>query len=179
MPRIKISKKSNLEADSETSEALRRCYVKYSKCPMEAPGYELAVPKVIAGFSASEPDSDEDDNGDNDDDDESTKEGDTEEQTEFEVERLVRKMIYNGVVAYETKWKGYSSAVNTRETIQHLINSLNLIKEFEISRPPKQKIEVFIDKADLKSKEKEPKPIQRIKDIVGYCPSANKFFISW
>lgn len=67
-----------------------------------------------------------------------------EEIEQFEVERIVNKMVENGKVYYEVKWKNYSSDENTYEPKDELINQIpEMIEEFENkNKKPVKKIKI-------------------------------------
>lgn len=67
-----------------------------------------------------------------------------EEEEQFEVERIVDKIVENGKTYYLIKWKGYSSDENTYEPRDELIKSIpDLINEFEEkNKKPVKKIKI-------------------------------------
>ncbi|KAH9421873.1 uncharacterized protein LOC113791764 [Dermatophagoides pteronyssinus] len=78
-------------------------------------------------------------------------------QTEWSVERIRSKKLVNGIVAYEAKWEGWDEADNTIEKLEHLDNSLILVKSFENSHfitqnsrhPDVQTVHSYKDKSIL------------------------------
>lgn len=80
--------------------------------------------------------------------------GTTEEEEEYEVEKVVDKRINKGKVEYLLKWKGYSSADNTWESEESL-DCPELLQEYEKRRRlEKQSVDV---KKEKKEKRKEPR----------------------
>jgi hypothetical protein len=60
--------------------------------------------------------------------------GDEEVENEYEVERIVDKRANVNGVQYLIKWAGWPESENTWESIDHLSNSAELVKEFDHSR---------------------------------------------
>lgn len=60
-------------------------------------------------------------------------ESDPNNQEEWSVERIRNKKLENGIVAYEAKWEDFPDSSNTTENLEHLDNSLILVKSFENS----------------------------------------------
>ena len=80
--------------------------------------------------------------------------GTTEEEEEYEVEKVVDKRINKDKVEYWLKWKGYSSADNTWESEESL-DCPELLQEYEKRRRlEKQSVDV---KKEKKEKRKEPR----------------------
>ncbi|XP_015756973.1 PREDICTED: chromobox protein homolog 1-like [Acropora digitifera] len=72
--------------------------------------------------------------------------GATEEEEEYEVEKVVDKRIHKGKVEYLLKWKGYTSEDNTWET-EDSLDCEELLQEYE-SRLEKQSIEIKKEKKE-------------------------------
>ena len=78
--------------------------------------------------------------------------GTTEEEEEYEVEKVVDKRIHKGKVEYLLKWKGYSSDENTWEAEESL-ECPELLQEYEKRRRlEKQSVD---GKTEKKEKRKE------------------------
>ena len=72
--------------------------------------------------------------------------GATEEEEEYEVEKVVDKRIHKGKVEYLLKWKGYTSDDNTWET-EDSLDCEELLQEYE-SRLEKPSIEIKKEKKE-------------------------------
>ena len=81
--------------------------------------------------------------------------GTTEEEEEFEVEKVVDKRIHKGKVEYLLKWKGYPSSDNTWEKEESL-DCPELLQEYE-RRRRLEKQPVDGKKEMKKEKRKEPR----------------------
>lgn len=78
----------------------------------------------------------------------------TEEEPEYEVEKVVDKRIHKGKVEYLLKWKGYPSDDNTWEP-EDSLECPELLQEYERNRArEKQPVEI---KKEKKEKRKEPR----------------------
>lgn len=60
------------------------------------------------------------------------------EEDEYEVERIVKKVIQNGRAMYEIKWVGWSETDNTMEPEEHLTNCKEMLAKFETQWKEKQ-----------------------------------------
>jgi len=77
--------------------------------------------------------------------------GTTEEEEEYEVEKVVDKRIHKGKVEYLLKWKGYSSDDNTWEA-EDSLDCPELLQDYETRRRQEKQ---SVDKK--KEKRKEPR----------------------
>ena len=50
---------------------------------------------------------------------------------EWEVEKIMNRRQYGGVLQYRVKWKNYNSHRNTWEPVENLTNSRKLIAAYE------------------------------------------------
>lgn len=83
-----------------------------------------------------------------------TENGITEEEEEYEVEKVVDKRIHKGKVEYLLKWKGYPASDNTWESEDNL-DCPELVQDYEERRRLEKK--PIAVKKEKKEKRKEPR----------------------
>jgi len=93
-----------------------------------------------------------------------------EEDSEYEVERIVDKRVVEGITEYLVKWKGWESEDDrTWEPEENLEGSENLIMEFEIAESKPSK---------TKPKKAIPSRKDELEDGVVLCVRCNRIFLS-
>lgn len=189
MPKVIKSRRhvyDEFESNPKLKAAVEKSKVVFVKSIVDNPGYDLLAPKFTnrrdgqVYYDPRQKVISDDDESNDDDSDQSSSAAATDEGTppEYEVEKIINKIIYNGTVRFETKWRNYDPRSNTYEPISNLQNSLRLIQDYEIKNA-KQKVEVEISKIELKNKIDTPPPKQFIKEIFCFDPVNNKYHVLW